>query len=639
MPSNTIQLRVYEFLKEHPPFSYCSIDLVKKLASLTQIRYYQPEEIIFQEGDSPATHFFMVKQGAVNLLQKNELVDRCGEGDVFGVRSLITQQNYALSAQPQEETLLYAIPVEQFRPALTDNPQVALFFAAGLAHQTTASATKDKLAFSADSAPGFTDPLAQPFPRTSFQQLLTCSANESLQYAAQQMSGWRVGSIVISSAQQHPIGIVTDTDLRDWVATGKVPLETPVSDVMSQPVVTAGQHQSVAEVLVRMMQHNVHHICITEDGTTDSPAVGMVTNHDLLLLQENNPAIIQREVHKAENIAALIDVRERAEMMVQQQIKQGVAIRTVASLITVINDTLIAKSVAWAEVALAEEGFSKPRACFCWLSLGSEGRGEQLLRTDQDSALVYEDPSGEMAVSTCAYYLELAKRVVNTLQECGFAPCPADMMASNPRWCMSLSDWKKQFGHWIQVPDTEALLHAAIFFDFRATAGEVTLANNLREFIFSQMETRSLFMHHMANNALLNPPPLSFFRKFMVEKGGEHKDSFDIKRRAMMPLIDAARVLAYEAQVLNTSNTQQRLEQVAATDASRATLYQEAVNAYNELMQLRAREGFRQHDSGRYIDPAALSHLEREMLRSIFGIIRDVQQVLRHHFQLDYFRR
>jgi CBS domain-containing protein len=637
MPANTIQHRVYEFLKDHAPFSYCSAEFVKELAALAQVQYYQPEEIIFKEGDPPATHFFVVKQGAVDLLKQNELTDRCGEGDVFGVRSLITQGNYALTAQAREETLLYAVPVQQFRPALSHNSQVALFFAAKLARQTPGVESAGLPA--PESVSGFISPLSQRLPSGLFQELLTCSPDTPLQQAAQQMSDWRVGSIIVIDQQRHPRGIITNTDLRNWAATGKLPLSAPVSKVMSSPVVTAGQHQSVADVLIRMMQHDVHHLCITKDGSTDSPALGMITDHDLLLLQENNPTVILRKIHKAKDISTLAELRDQAETMVQQYIVQGTAIRTVASLMTVMNDAITTKCIASAQASLKSEGYSEPEAAFCWLSLGSEGRGEQLLRTDQDNALVYQDPPNEKAEATQAYYQELGKRVVASLEQCGFSRCSANMMASNPQWCKPLSGWKEQFKDWIQVPEPESLLQAAIFFDFRATAGDSSLANTLRKYVFAQIKAESLFMHYLANNALLNPPPLSFFRKFVVEKSGDHKDNFDIKRRALMPLTDAARVLAYEAQLPDTTNTQQRLELVASTDTSHAALYQEAADAYDKLLEIRAREGLRQHDSGRYIDPGSLTHLERELLRSIFGVIRDVQQVLRHRFQLDYFRR
>ncbi len=639
MPSNTIQHRVYEFLKEHPPFSYCSAEFVHQLAAMSLVQYYPPDEIIFKEGDPPATHFFIVQQGAVCLRKQDELIDICGEGDVFGVRSLITQQNYVLTAQAQEETLVYAVSVQQFRPALKDNSQVALFFASGLARQAKTTVEEAAPWSFPQETSLFTTPLQQALPPATFDNLLYCASDTSLQQAAQQMSDWRVGSIIITSAAHHPLGIVTDTDLRDWVATGKLPLNTPVSKVMSQPVITAGLHQTIAEVLIRMMQHNVHHICMTKDGSPNSEALGMVSNRDLLLLQENNPAILLREIYKAKVVSQLAELRDRAETMIQQYIHQGIAIRTISSLITVINDALIAKSVTWAQEDLKKQGYATPSSDFCWLSLGSEGREEQLLRTDLDNALVYHDPPTEEAEVTKEYYLALSERVVDTLVECGFARCPAEVMASNPKWCTSLSDWQQQFKHWIQVPDTQSLLHAAIFFDFRTTVGDVAMAETIRAYIFDQLESESLFMNHLANNALLNPPPLSFFRKFVLEKSGEHEDSFDIKRRAMMPLTDAARVLAYEAHLPEVTNTQRRFQEVAKSDPAHASLYQEAADAYDKLIEIRTREGLNQGDSGRYINPEALSHLEREMLRSIFGVIRDVQQVLRHRFQLDFFRR
>ena len=194
---------------------------------------------------------------------------------------------------------------------------------------------------------------------------------------------------------------------------------------------------------------------------------------------------------------------------------------------------------------------------FCWLSLGSEGREEQLLRTDVDNAILYEDPAEDKREEAKAYFLRIGELVNKTLIACGFEKCPADIMASNPAYCLSLSEWKLKFGHWINSPDPQSLMNSTIFFDFRLVYGDTILEKALQNYLIDAIETGGTFINHLAKNALQNPPPLTFFKNLVVEKGGEHKNEFDIKKRAMMPLADAARVLILNHGEVKEHNTSQ----------------------------------------------------------------------------------
>ncbi len=305
-------------------------------------------------------------------------------------------------------------------------------------------------------------------------------------------------------------------------------------------------------------------------------------------------------------------------------------------MITQVNDAIIVRAIQLAEEALAEEGHLSPGIRWSWLALGSEGREEQLLRTDQDSALVFEDVQEDRLAITKAYFLQLAQKITKLLFECGFDYCPGDMMASNPAWCLPLSSWKKQFSAWILTPTQQHVLYSNIFFDFRPIWGHWSLADELTTHIFDTIGKRETFLSFMAKNALQNAAPLTFFRQFMVERGGEHKDQFDIKGRAMMPLADAARVLILAAQLPQVNNTFRRFDKLAELEPQNRALFEQAADAYEILVRYRALQGLKNNTSGRYFKPSELSKMERLNLRNSFKPLRELQDLLTVRFRLNF---
>ena len=194
----------------------------------------------------------------------------------------------------------------------------------------------------------------------------------------------------------------------------------------------------------------------------------------------------------------------------------------------------------------------------------------------------------------------------------------------------------KYFHQWISVPEPQALMQVSIFFDFRPIVGDAALARELKGFIFEEIDKNEMFIMHLAKNAMQNPPPLSFFRSFIVEKSGAHKNEFDIKARAMMPLIDAARVLAYQLKLKSFGSTLERYEEIAKRDKSLAPICDSAAAAFEILLRQRAIHGLRNQTSGRYINPDALNKLERQAIRNTFKTIEKIQQTLELRFRLGY---
>jgi CBS domain-containing protein len=466
---------------------------------------------------------------------------------------------------------------------------------------------------------------------------VTCTIDTNIQDAAQKMSDFNVGSIIVVNEDFFPIGIITDKDFRKKVATGQVALSDKVSEIMSAPVITALPRVTVADVQIRMVKHKIHHICLTEDGTNQSKVIGVLSEHDLLVIQANNPAVLIRSIFRAKHTRSLKELRNSAEQLLQKYLYQEVSIAYISTIMTEINDAIIQRCIELGLKEMDDAGYGRPKESFCWLAMGSEGREEQLLRTDQDNALIFEDPAPAKEDLVKSYYLQLSEIITKKLYECGFDYCPGDMMASNPNWCMSLSDWKTQFSSWMLHPEPKSVMMTTIFFDYRPIYGNTNLSEQLTAHIFETISEQEIFLSFLAKDALKNPPPLTFFRNIMVERSGEHKNEFDIKMRAMMPLADAARVLILSQKLGKVNNTFRRFDKLAELEPQNKELYEQAADAYEILMRYRALQGLKNKNTGRFFNPSELTKMERINLRNAFQPISDLQSLLNMRFRLAYF--
>ena len=625
---NLITDRVAYFLKDVPPFSYLSEEELDQVARQITVKYLEPEEFLFKEGDEQKGFCYVMHKGNLKLTKDgNEgsfLVDQCEPGDVFGVRSIITGNPYSMSAECVNESLVYAIPRELFDALFKNNNDFSNYFASGYAAgQVIVREDRKK------SGVQFYQPAGESFEYS--KEVVTCNTQQTIQDAAIKMSESGVGSIIIADDQFRPAGIVTDTDLRNKVLAKGCKFDQEVSTIMNSPVKTIAPHGSLTEVLMEMIRSGVHHLVVTEDGSPNSKITGVVSDHDVMLAQLNHPASLLKAIKRTDDINEWRNIREKAEVLLKDYLNQGISISLIAGLITKINDTIIEKAImkAMAKLPVVEN------ISFCWLNLGSEGREEQLLRTDQDNAILFEDQEDNEKAQ--ALLLKLGNEVNETLIACGFVECPANIMARNPVYCQPLSEWKKYFHRWITTPEPKSVMQATIFFDFRAGYGNTKLADELNVYLIDELKGNDMFLKFLAQNALQNPPPLSFFKNFLVERSGEHKDEFDIKKRGMMPLADAARLLILDHFETGIQNTLERFSKLAELEPNNKDIYDAAAESYAILMQHRAKNGLGEGDSGRFIDLKNLNKLEKQILKNSFLSIKEIQDMIEVRFQQAYF--
>ena len=633
---NTIAERIYDFLKNFPPFDVLEKEQLFKIASNVKVTYVEKDNFVFKQEENPHEHFYVVKDGAIGLFRNidNEqiLVDICDEGDIFGLRPLIQNDLYLMSAKANEESVLYAVSVEILKEIIETNEKVKKFLIASFSSNIKtpyAKGTNGQLFANIEmlqtSNSSFTEIQSAEFSKNPVTTLKTSTIKE----AAQIMSEKRVGSILIVE-NKNPIGIITDKDLRQKIATGLFSIDEDVTAIMSSPVKTFKQKITVAEAQIAMIKNKITHLCITKDGTNKTELIGVLSEHDIVVLHGNNPSLLIKKVYRAKDVNSLKYIREKTSNLLQGYMEQNIPITFISKIISEINEAITIKAI---ELSL-EEMDKQPPVKFGWLALGSQGRKEQLLMTDQDNALVFEDVPHEKYQPTKQYFLQLAKKVTEKLNDIGFEYCPADMMASNPNWCLSLTEWKNQFDAWIKTPTEDAMMMCTIFFDYDLVYGDKKLVNEMSDSIYESINSYEIFLNFLGRNALRNPPPIGFFRQFLVENDGEHKDQFDIKSRALMPLVDAARLLTLSHSIKDKNNTVSRFKKLIKVEPKNQDLYLSCIDSFNILLQFRTQQGLTNKDSGRYVDLNKLSKSEKLSLKGCFKPIRDVQDLLNIRYNL-----
>ena len=635
---NTIAYRIADFLKQFPPFNNLSLEELTIVAMNIRVVNLEKNKTLFQINDTLHDSFYMVASGVINLSvisdSEETLLNKCVAGDVFGLRPFFAKNNYMMTAKAREDCIVYAIPIATFRPFVAQNSEVLNFLLESFANNTSNPADKE------NRGKLLSDNVAYTSKPTEIQYFQTLSYNKtplkvnpthSIKDVAQLMSDNLIDNVIISE-HNFPIGIVTDTDMRTKVATGRFEITSSINKIMTTPVITVAENVSLAEAQLLLLKNNVSHLCVTIDGSDKSEIKGVITEHDLIVSQASNPGVFIKEIKRSQNASDLSRVRSKLSDLVQTSLAKNIPLAHISNIASEINTAIIKRSV---ELAILDLG--SPPARFAWLSIGSQGRKEQLLLTDQDSILVFEDVAADKYRDVKNYFMKLAKKAVSTLEIIGYEQCQNGHLASNMIWCKSLTEWIKQYSNWMNSPGEKNNEISSVFFDYEIAFGEQKIEDAISDIIFVNAKKNKLFFDYLGNDALRKPPPLSFFKKFNVEETGLNKGKFDIKNRAILPLVDGARLFVISHNIKGINNTFFRFKQLAMVDQKHSEIYLNCADSFQTLSKLKTSEGLKYDNSGQFINIEDLSKIDKENLKNALAPIKELEELIKDSFQLTQF--
>ena len=576
-------------LREHAPFDEMDAAALGFLAARLRLAYYPSGEVVVGPESGAVDRLYILKQGVVRGAGAAADVV-LGAGEAFPIGALIGRRTTVYTYRAAEDCFCWELAAADFHRLLELSSPFHTFCTRYLAMLVDRShrAQRDAAAGSLMDGAGMLAPLRSALAR----EPVSCPPDTPLAEVLKAMQAGRIGSMVVVDAKQAPLGIFTLPDVLSRVALAGAAPQTPIGELMTREPVSLEEEATLADAALAMARHGIRHVVVTRDGRF----AGVLSERDLFALTRASLARTSERIRAAGGTAELAAAAADVRALATQWLAHGVAAEQLTGMASALNDALSRRLIELTAARHALPG------AWCWLALGSEGRMEQTFVTDQDNALIVEGAPGDFSA--------FADEVNRGLDACGFPLCKGDIMARNPRWRLDAQAWLREFDGWIRNTQPEALLNAAIFFDFRALAGEARLAGELREAVLGRTRANRAFLRAMAEGALRARPPLGLLRDFEGQ-------ALDLKGAGSRIFVDAARILALAAGSPETG-TAGRLR--AAGEAPRA-------EAFHYVQGLRLRHG-------NQVRVDALGALDRRVLKEAFRQAALLQERLRLDYEL-----
>jgi CBS domain-containing protein len=620
------QIEIASFLKLYPPFNSLPEETVNHVATQIEISYYRSGADIFKFGD-PIHDLGLIRSGSVEIYRRNgELYNRLSEGDLFGQMGLLMNNTMRLPSKALEDTLIYFIPESVFT-TLCDQFEEFAFFVELDEHNRL----KEAVSNSNDA----NELMISKVTALISLEPVTISQDASIRQAAEKMSKDSVSSLLImdhidsalldeNDPEQQVVGILTDRDLRNRVVATGLSLETPVADVMTANPVTLDDDAYVFEAMLTMLRYNLHHLPILDNNVP----VGVICISDIVRYESQSSLYMVSSILRQQSVEELRQLSLEVKSCFVRMVNDDANSHMIGSAMSVIG-----RSFKQRLMELAEDKFGPPPVPYCLLALGSMARDEQLIITDQDNALILDNNYDHNHHGK--YFEELSAFLSDGLAACGYTYCTGNIMATNPLWRKTRSEWEETFTDWIENPDPVALLNCSIFFDLDGVWGKTDWAKQLNTFVVRKARRNPRFLASMARNALNRTPPLGFFKGFVMEKDGQHKNSINLKRRGTAPLSDLLRVHALAAGS-RAQNSFERLDDVIKAGILPEGRESDLRDALEFISMVRIRHQAQDIAAGRKpdnnIEPDNLTDFERRNLKEAFQVLSNSQRFLKFRY-------
>ncbi len=598
------------FLHRYPPFDELDAERLAEVARSVEIAHFPAGSVVLQQGGEPAHALYVVRKGAVELIDDGLLLDLLVEGEVFGQFSLLAEDSPTLTVRAQEETLCYLLPPETADPILES--EAGLSFVIG--------SMRRRIAAVAGSAVAATDPRLMPVASLIRRPPVTADASTGARDAAALMAEERVSSLLIP--MRGSWGIVTDRDLRARVVAKGADLSIPLAEIATFPARTIPDDTLAGAALLAMFADGIHHYPVTGAG---GRVIGVVTDTDLMGTGRHTPFAMRSAIERARSV----DEVSRAGGELPALVVAMVGARTdpidVGRVIALVVDAMTERL---AQMAIQRLG--DPPCAWAWLALGSAARHEQALHTDQDHALAFDpEPS---APDPDPYFAELAEIVTAGLEAAGIPRCTGDAMATHPTLRRPIGDFAGMFGRWMDHPDTQATVLSSIGYDFRHVVGPLNAEPTLDEAV-RRARGHPDFIRRLSRRALDLRPPTGFFRDLVVEGRGAHAGRLDVKNGGITIVNNLARIWAVRSGIIQ-KGTLARLEAATHTEADPLDpdVARELAEAFHFLWDVRLHHQTTQVAGGiapdDFVDPASLGPFSRRGLKEAFRVIGRAQRLL-----------
>lgn len=624
---------VLHFLQRTFPFSELETSTLETLSTQCVIEHYPKGTLIFKQDITDVDYFHIIQKGGVKAYLSSEdtvvtLKDYSSEGDSFGALPIVSGQKADFNIEAVDDTFCFLIDKDVFLHVVRDNPRFGRYYLETFSEDFVSAVYSELRYERVKSRKEEACYLFNYRVRDIIKHLPEIiESSATVRQAAQRMARLHMDSLLVKDSTGTISGMVSNKDFRTKVVAEALDYKAPVESIMTAPLLTIPAQAPCFEAMIRMIREQVDHLAVEHRQVI----VGVVSAHDIMIHQGASFYYHFREIEAPRSISGLYSISQKIPIIVRTLLEEGARAENITKVITLFNDYILNRMLT----LLAEE-MGPPPVPFCWLVLGSEGRKEQTFRTDQDNAILYQDPGpGEESPEIREYFHAFAFKAVEHLQACGYPKCKNKFMASNPRWCRPYATWRGYFGDWIENPIPPEVGLSRIFFDFRPAWGASDLAESLRDYVTETARHNAPFLRSLAEDCINNAAQVSFLGDYVVDRDGRQSSQLDLKARGLAPMVNFARVMALHHGISETS-TLARLQILSDEGLISKELYADAREAYEYQIQLTLVHQLRMLETGGVADntilPAGLSDLEKKTLKEAFAVIQRLLDLLRKRF-------
>ena len=629
---------LFDILKTTTPFSFLENQTISTIIEAATVKSYVKDSFVFREGEpSKQTLFFVLAGKAkalVRLGNEESVTTIRGIGDFFGVTVLLSDEAYPISMVVAEDLTCMLISQKSFQQTLAGNSQFADFFTKILAarlkdlYLTFADSRYEEQFFQGQSLRRRVADIAQ-------DQVITCLPMDKIGGVAKKMRENRVSSVVVVAFNGKPVGIITEKDLVHKILSSEKPdLNRRAHEIMSDKLITVKPDDFSYRALLMMTKHNIKHIIITDDNDV---LHGIITVKDLIRNRNSGALSIIRQIEYQDSFEGLAGLIREIDQVQQALLTERAFASEICALLSELYDRITRRVIQIAEAELISEGWEGPPVEYCFITMGSAGRKEQYARTDQDHGIIYADLNSDEQEKAAEYFINLGKKIVAGLEQCGFSRCSGFVMSDNPQWCQPLSGWKLMLSRWTAALDPKDIRNMTIFLDYRYLYGETVLYEQLKDYstkLFKEAKHALLFM---AEDDLKHRVPLNIFGNIITRRTSSRKRKVNLKAEVMVHLVDCIRLFALREGIRNT-NSFERIHSLKAQRVFKRDDAEFIEAAFESLLMFRIRHTLDRLREGHHpdsiIDLGQLNKKERTLLKEAMLVVNRLQTLTDHSFHV-----
>jgi CBS domain-containing protein len=596
------------FIANIPPFDRLSNNELDNVAQALDIEYYKSGQCLIERGDIPS-YLYLVIKGIIEERSADGEITLHESQDSFGAIGILNSSCQA-EFVVREEALCYLLPKDIFITVGKNNPRFENYYYQTLSQRLNRMLEqRDAKELASFMVARIYDAYIRPPFFVDYR--------DSIYNAVASLQKYKITSILVRRDEE--VGIVTDTDIRNHVILKRKSVDDPVGEIATFPAIFMQYDDYLFNALLLMTKRSIKRVAIKEEENI----IGVLDQMDLLSYFSHHSHLVSVQIDRAGDTDQLKKASGSILKVIQTLNAKGVKTHAITQLVNELNLKVYNKLF---QLIAPKEVIENT----CLLVMGSEGRGEQILKTDQDNALIIRDGFEHPELPN------ILQTFVNCLVEFGYPLCEGNVMVTNPEWTKPLRDFKDMIYNWINSPQEYALMPLTIFYDATAASGDSRLLEETKEHLFNLLFENGGYFTRLARPVLSFETPLSWFANFILDKG--HKGGLDIKKGGLFPIVHGVRTLALEYRLPQT-NTVDRIDALFKQGVFDAEFAEELREAFACMLNLRLEEELMQYRAGKpydnYIQPNRLNKLERDLLRDSLKIVNKFKTFISYHFKLN----